>query len=122
MTVIPNFILKRMYRKGSLRRTDGGIGFDIVNNLGPGQISRLNSIAANGTAYPPERLQLIINQEVVPGSHITEETPATFFLNQVITCIIQDPDLPDGEYELTLDLISREAGKVILTVKDILKS
>lgn len=122
MTVIPNFILKRMYRKDSLRRVEGGVGFDIINNLGPGQISRLNSISLNGKAYPPERLQLIINQEVVPGHDITEETPATFFLNQIITCIIQDPDPPDGEYELTLDLISREAGKVILTVKDTLTS
>ncbi|MCE3235640.1 MAG: hydroxymethylglutaryl-CoA reductase [Vampirovibrio sp.] len=118
MTVIPNFILKRMYRSGSLRRLELGVGFDIVNNLGPGQISKLNGISMNGTLYEPSRISLLIGDEAVAGESITEENPATFFLNQVITCVIRDADLPDGSYELTLDLVSREAGKVTLTVKD----
>jgi hypothetical protein len=120
MTVIPNFILKRMYRDGSLRRVDGGVGFDIVNTLGPGQISKLNSITANGRIYTAEQLVLRINDDMVRGDSITEDNPATFFLNQVITCVVEDPSLPAGKYELTLDLVSREAGKVTLTVKDTL--
>jgi hypothetical protein len=120
MTVIPNFILKRMYRDGSLRRVDGGIGFDIINTLGPGQISKLNSVSANGRVYTAEQLVLLINEEVVRGDTITEENPATFFLNQVITCVVEDTTLPAGKYELVLDLVSREAGKVALTVKDML--
>lgn len=122
MTVIPNFILKRMYKDDSLRRLDGGVGFDIVNNLGPGQISKLNSVTMNGKVYPPNHVKLLIGAEVVDGDSITEENPATFFLNQVITCLIQDPGIVDGPYQLTLDLVSREAGKVTLTVKDTLKS
>ncbi len=122
MTVIPNFILKRMYRDGSFRRLVQGVGFDIVNNLGPGQISKLNGISLNGRLYPAEQLLLLINDEPVSGGSITEENPATFFLNQVITCVILDTTLPDGKYELVLDLVSREAGKVTLTVKDALGS
>ncbi len=121
MTVIPNFILKRMYKDKSLRRLDGGIGFDIVNNLGPGQISKLNSVTLNGQIYLPSQLKLLIGSDIVPGELITEENPATFFLNQVITCLITELDLPDGPYELVLDLVSREAGKVSLSVKDTLK-
>jgi hypothetical protein len=120
MTVIPNFILKRMYRDGSLRRLDGGVGFDIINNLGPGQISKLNSVTLNGKVYTAAQLTLLINDEIVKGESITEENPATFFLNQIITCVIRDSSVPEGKYELTLDLVSREAGKVSLTVKDTL--
>jgi hypothetical protein len=122
MTVIPNFILKRMYKDNSLRRIDGGVGFDIVNKLGPGQISKLNSISLNGHAYLPTQLKLLIGQAFVDGESITEDNPATFFLNQVITCMIADTELADGPYEIILDLVSREAGKVSLTVKDVLKS
>lgn len=121
MTVIPNFILKRMYKEGSLRRLPEGVGFDIVNNLGPGQISKLHSIALNGTTYGANQVQLIINGTSVPGESITEENPATFFLNQVITCVILDTALPQGAYELKLELVSREAGKVSLSVKDTLE-
>lgn len=122
MTVIPNFILKRMYKEGSLRRLENSVGFDIVNKLGPGQISKLNSVKLNDKLYPPSQIKLLIGQDAVPGESITEDNPATFFLNQVITCQIDDSTLPDGPYQLTLDLVSREAGKVTLTVKDTLKS
>jgi hypothetical protein len=122
MTVIPNFILKRMYKDKSLRRLETGVGFDIVNTLGPGQISKLNGITLNGKVYPPDRVLLLIAAETLPSEKITEENPATFFLNQVITCVVKDQALADGPYEITLDLVSREAGKVTLTVKDTLKS
>lgn len=118
MTVIPNFILKRMYRSGSLRQVPEGAAFDIVNNLGPGQISKVNGISLNGTQYTPEQIMLRVNDELVPASTITEENPATFFLNQTITCIIHAPDVQPGRYEIVLDLISREAGKVTLSVED----
>jgi len=111
-----------MYKDNSLRRLENGVGFDIVNKLGPGQISKLNSITLNENTYPPSRIKLLIGEEIVPGETITEDNPATFFLNQVITCLIDDADVPDGAYQLTLDLVSREAGKVTLTVKDTLKS
>lgn len=118
MTVIPNFILKRMYKNNSLRRVPEGVGFDIINNLGPGQISRVNSISLNGKAYGPERITLVVNGEPILAVSITEENPATFFLNQVIICLIKDTEIIAGKYEITLDLISREAGKVTLTVND----
>lgn len=120
MTVIPNFILKRMYKTGSLRRLPDGVGFDIINNLGPGQISLVQSIKLNGQVYTAEQLKLIINGESVPASTIQEDSPATFFLNQVITCVIQDTELVAGRYDLTLELVSREAGKVSLSVSDTL--
>ena len=118
MTVIPNFILKRMYRSGSLRRLPEGVGFDIANTLGPGQISKLNSITMNGTVYPATQISLLMGDDVLAGNSISEENPATFFLNQVITCRLHQADLPTGKYEITLDLVSKEAGKVTLTVQD----
>lgn len=118
MTVIPNFILKRMYKQNSLRKLPEGTGFDIINNLGPGQISQVNSVSFNGKSYGPEKVTLIINNEPLPATGITEENPASFFLNQTITCVIHEVELPPGKYEITLDLVSREAGKVTLTVHD----
>jgi len=111
-----------MYKDKSLRRQNGGVAFDIVNNLGPGQISKLNSVTLNGKVYLPGTIKLLIGPDTVHGESITEENPATFFLNQVITCLVEDSEVEDGQYQLTLDLVSREAGKVTLTVKDTLKS
>ena len=120
MTVIPNFILRRMYKNGSLRRLPEGVAFDIVNALGPGQISQLNSVSLNGQVYSSNQIVLVMNDVRIPGESISEENPATFFLNQVITCLLKDADAAPGKYELVLDLISKEAGKVTLTVQDTL--
>ena len=121
MTIIPNFILKRMYREGSFRRLADGVGFDIVNNLGPGQLSKINGITLNGVTYSADQIALVWNEERLPAASITEAEPATFFLNQVITCVILDESLAEGAYQIILDIVSREAGKVTLTVKDTLK-
>lgn len=118
MTVIPNFILKRMYKSGSFRRFPDGVGFDIINNLGPGQISQIDNITLNGKIYGSELVILIVNDEPIPAEAITEDSPATFFLNQTIICLIRDTAIPIGKYEITLNLVSREAGKVALTVQD----
>jgi len=118
MTVIPNFILKRLYCKGSLRKLEGGLGFDIVNNLGPGMISKLNYIKLNEHTFPPEQVALEIDGKLLPADQITEDNPAAFFLNQVITCRLASADLPPGKYQIHLDIISKEAGKVSLTVED----
>ncbi len=118
MTVIPNFILKRMYRAGSLRQVPEGAAFDIINNLGPGQITQLNSITLNGVKYTPDQIVLRINEELIPSASISEQNPATFFLNQTITCIIHANNITPGKYEIVMDLVSREAGKVTLSVED----
>ncbi len=110
-----------MYKDGSLRRLPQGVGFDIVNNLGPGQISMISGISFNGQRYSANQIMLLINDEEVPGETITEETPATFFLNQVITCVVLDTTIADGAYDMKLELVSREAGKVSLSVKDSLQ-
>lgn len=110
-----------MYKAGSLRKLPEGIGFDIVNNLGPGQISLVQSISLNEKVYPPAQIFLVVNGVSMAGTSISEENPATFFLNQVITCVIEDTSLPEGSYDIKLDLVSREAGKVSLSVQDSLR-
>lgn len=118
MTVIPNFILKRLYVDGSLRHVKEGVAFDIKNTLGPGQITQLNNLMLGERIYGPERVTLEVDGQLVKGSDITGDNPATFMMHQVITVLIDDPDVPDGDYTLTLDLVSREAGQVALSVDD----
>jgi hypothetical protein len=118
MTIIPNFILKRMYRAGSLKRAGNGVSFEIINNLGPGQLSGLNGITLNGTTYRAEQVTFVFDGMELPTVQISEENPASFFLNQIITVIITARALPAGDYTIKMDLVSREAGKVTLTVQD----
>lgn len=118
MTVIPNFILKRLYVPGSFRRVPEGVAFDIFNNLGPGMISKVNAFTLNGISYPPEQLLFMVEGQAIQAEKITEESPASFYLNQTISCVVKDHALANGTYDIVIDLVSKEAGKVTLSVQD----
>ena len=117
MTVIPNFLLKRMYAKGSLRLVPEGVAFDITNNLGTGLISKLNSISFNGLTFLSKDVILRVEGLEIPGEAVTEENPAHFNLNQTVTCIVRTV-LDPGTYDMAMDLVSKEAGRVTLSVQD----
>ena len=58
MVSIPSFILRRLYVKGSLRNTDTGMEFQILNKLGSGQARRLLPLTVDGRGTSPGVLRL----------------------------------------------------------------
>jgi hypothetical protein len=118
MSIIPKFLLKRIYVSGSLRETSEGIAFDLVNSIGPGILTRLNNIKLNDKVFSPQEILIKIGDKIFKGSEITENNPAIFFHNQKSTCIIMGAKLAQGLHTITVDLLSREAGKVVVTVQD----
>ena len=47
MAVVPDFLIKRIYQKGSLKRTENGASVVLKNVLGPGYISGFNYVKIN---------------------------------------------------------------------------
>lgn len=118
MSIIPKFLLKRIYVSGSLRETSEGIAFDLFNRIGPGILTRLNQIKLNDLEFSPQDVLLKVGDKIFRGNEITENNPAIFFHNQKTTCIILGARLAKGIHTITVDLFSREAGKVVVTIQD----
>jgi hypothetical protein len=118
MSIIPKFLLKRIYVSGSLRETSEGIAFDLFNSIGPGIINRLNQIKLNDYEFSPQDILLKIGDKMFQAHEINENNPAIFFHNQKTTCIIIGAKLAEGLHTITVDLLSREAGKVVVTIQD----
>lgn len=118
MSIIPKFLLKRVYVAGSLRETSEGIAFDIFNSIGPGILTRLNRIMLNDAEFSPQQILLKMGDKILQGHEISESNPAIFFHNQKSTCIILGAKLVQGLHTITVDLLSREAGKIVVTVQD----
>lgn len=118
MSIIPKFLLKRVYVSGSLRETADGIAFDLFNSIGPGILTRLNAIKINDLEFSPQDILLKIGDKIFPAHEISENNPAIFFHNQKSTCILIGAKLKDGLHTITVDLLSREAGKVVVTIQD----
>ncbi len=120
MTVIPNFLLKRIYVSGSLRREDGGIAFDLKNIVGPGLITRVNAIALDDTEFLAEQICLRKGDLAMPASELSDTNPLNIQLNEKLQLLVRDTELPEGKHRITIDVTIREAGKVAVTVEDTL--
>lgn len=118
MTVIPNFLLKKLYRNGSLRQEPEGVAFDFINAIGPGILVKINGITLNNIQYMAHQIFIKIQDKLIRADAINEEHSVKVFLNQSITCVLIGATLTQGTYTITLDLLSKEAGKIVLSVKD----
>lgn len=117
--IIPEFLLKRIYKAGSLRITDEGIAIDLKNMLGPGVISGIGFIEINGQKYSPEELKLITSGVETTASLITPENPIVFRLHQEGTLILEGvKELKEGLNKIILELINKDAGKVQVNLNE----
>ena len=120
MVVVPEFLIKRIYQKGSLKRTDEGATVVLKNVLGPGFISGFNYVEINGIKYEPKDVKFVTNGQELLGTEVSEANPIAFRLGQSGTLIMSGKDsVLEGANKIVIEAMNPEAGKVILSVEDI---
>lgn len=119
MTIIPGFLLKKIYRNGSLRETNDGILFELKNILGPGSITGINFIKINDIIYESPMIKILTAGVSILAEHITPDNPVFFKLNQEGTCFLNGAKgLKNGLNKIIIELVSRDAGMVQVTLTD----
>ena len=120
MSIIPEFLIKRIYKKGSLRPTDDGIAFDLKNVLGPGVISGLNFVKINDMVFESNLVKFITQGIETIASVISEENPIAFRLGQegTLKLLTDGKILQDGLNQITIELSNPEAGIVRVDLCD----
>tara|TARA_B100001013_G_C24487474_1_gene393800 strand:- start:348 stop:719 length:372 start_codon:yes stop_codon:yes gene_type:complete len=93
MISIPNFILKRLYVKGSLIITRNGMEFQLLNKLGSGYTRRLLPLTIDGHDIPIDQCKFIVDERQVPFNAVTKENPFTLALNKVTTVSVHNVNL-----------------------------
>ena len=123
MVVVPEFLIKRIYQKGSLKKTEEGVCVTLKNVLGPGFISGFNSVTINGVVYEPQDVKFVTNGQELLGTEVSESNPVAFRLGQTGTLVMQGKDsVVEGNNYIVIEAMNPEAGKVVLSVEDIYKS
>jgi hypothetical protein len=118
LAIIPEFLLRKVYRKGSLRETAEGIAFDLKNILGPGSISGINFIKINDMVYESRAIKILTSGIDVIADAITPDNPVNFRLNQEGTCLLQGAKgLKEGINKIIVELI-HDAGRVQISLTD----
>ena len=119
MSIIPEFLIKRVYKKGSLKQTEDGICFELKNVLGPGFISGFSFVKINDATFGAEQVKFVTQGTEIPAQEVNEENPIGFRLGQEGTLILQGAKcLKDGINQIIIELMNPEAGKVKLSLTD----
>ena len=120
MVVVPEFLIKRIYQKGSLKKFEDGASVVLKNVLGPGFISGFSSVKINDVIYEPKDVKFVTNGQELLGTDVSETNPIAFRLGQSGTLIMSGkPSLVEGLNKIVIEAQNPEAGKVILSVEDI---
>lgn len=119
MVVVPEFLIRRIYQKGSLKKLDNGASVVLKNVLGPGFISGFNYVKINDVLFEPKNVKFITNGQEILGTDVSEANPIAFRLGQSGTLVMSGNDcVIDGSNKIAIEAMNPEAGKVLLTAED----
>lgn len=119
MSIIPEFLIKRVYKKGSLKQTEDGVCFELKNVLGPGFISGFGFVKINNDTFGADKVKFITQGSEISAETVSEENPIGFRLGQEGTLILEGAKcLKDGINQIIIELMNPEAGKVKLSLSD----
>lgn len=119
MVIVPEFLIRRIYQKGSLKRLENGASVVLKNVLGPGFISGFNFVKINDIVFEAKDVKFITNGKEVLGTEVTEENPVTFRLGQAGTLVMTGQNcIVDGINKILIEAMNPEAGKVQLSAED----
>ena len=119
MAIVPEFLIKRIYQKGSLKKNEQGTCITLKNVLGPGLISGFNFVKINDVTFSRENVKFITNGKEYTGTEVSEENPVVFRLGQSGTLIMSGDDcICEGINKIFIEAVNPEAGIVQLSVED----
>ena len=125
MAVVPEFLIKRIYQKGSLKKTVNEAGVNEIsvtlkNVLGPGLISGFNFVKINETVFEPQNVKFITNGTEYFGTDVSDKKPIVFRLGQAGTLVMTGKDcLVEGTNKILIEAVNPEAGIVQLKTEDV---
>ena len=119
MVVVPEFLIRRIYKKGSLKKIENGASLDLKNVLGPGFISGFNYVKINDVVYDAENVKFVTGGKEYTSKDVSDSNPLAFRLGQEGTLIMTGQEcIVDGLNKIIIEAMNPEAGQVVLSVED----
>jgi hydroxymethylglutaryl-CoA reductase (NADPH) len=116
--VIPSFLLKKLYVKGSLKNTENGFEFVIKNNIDSGTIIGVAPLAVGEASYPPAAMTVKTARGEWRGDEISSANAIFAPYGGETTISVRGQPLAPGEHQLAFALLTREAGRLQIELSD----
>jgi len=121
MPVIPPFVLKKLYVKGSLRVEGDGFALDLKNSIAPGTITAFNGLDVDGQALDPALVTLVPpSGKPRTTAEVSAQVPLLFPVNASVTVHVRSMQLEPGPHTLVVHVVVQEVGPLAIPISDTL--
>lgn len=115
MAAIPEFILRRLFVKDSLKTNPDGFSFDIINRFAPGSITALQ-LKVNGQPVPLKQLTIQVGENpAISADAISAAAPVNLPVNTRVHLQVSGVSLGAGHLHLTINTV--EAGELGFSIR-----
>jgi hypothetical protein len=118
MAKIPEFMLKALYVRGSLRRTGDGLEFQIKNELGPARIVGALPLKVDRKPVPMADCSFLYGDEELPAEALTPENSLLMRKGEAVTIRVQGMALRPGRHTLEIGVVVKDLGELRFSVSD----
>jgi hydroxymethylglutaryl-CoA reductase (NADPH) len=118
MILVPSFLLKRLYVKGSLRNNEQGFQFELKNTLGSGYGNELLPLTLDGKELPKENSYFISDAGEISFSAVNKDKPFTLAMNKTLTILVKGVTLSEGPHKIGMSFVAEGLGKLGFEVTD----
>ena len=118
-TMIPAFLLKKLYVKGSFKNTANGFQLALRNTLAPGTLVGVGAIQLDGRDISRDKILIAIDDGTpVRASDVSLDAPRAFPLNVTVTFRVEDQPLAPGAHRVHISVNTKEAGELKIDAED----
>lgn len=119
--IIPSFLLKRLYVKGSLSNTERGFSFEIKNDLGSGYAKELLPLNVDGKDIPKECSFFEVDGKRFPFTAVSPESPFSLKKGKVSKIYVDGVKLPKGVHRIRMGFVVGGIGSLSFDIVDEIK-
>jgi len=117
---VPGFLLRQLYRSGSLRNELDGFSLQAHNPLGDGTLLRIGRIRVDGQDIDVQEVTARRDGDpvVYRALDVSPDNPVTFRRGDVVTFHVAGWQLEPGDHRLELEVDEVNLGRVSLAIED----
>ena len=110
-------LLKKLYKKKSLRNIKGGFEFQLTNPLSDATIIKPAKISLGDEKYKDFTIE--VAERRVSNKEISESDPLHFSVKSIATLrFSRDEPLPPEKYSLRINILTEQYGELRFKIKD----
>lgn len=121
MAKVPEFLLKALYVKGSLKGVGDGFEFQLKNELGPARIVGTRPLQLDRRPVPLDQCRFLHGNQEAGFEEVTADQSVLMRKGEAVTIKVEGVPLRRGRHTLGINFLVKDMGPIGFSVTDQVK-